>query len=343
MQSLASSLCSISELDIRIYYFDMLADPMVTFGVPVERIAIRNFHFDDFDIIHTNGIRPDLFAWINRKKIKCHISTIHNFVFEDLEYTYSRFISLLFGNIWLKSWKRADKLVCVSKELKSYYLNWFASSKLEVVLNGIPEINEHTEPDQDFLEVIKRFRSEKLKIIGTAGVLTKRKGLEQVVALMTEVIDIALIIIGNGKELPALQKHAKELGVAGRCFFCGFRSNAVSYFKHFDLFIMPSRSEGFSLALVEAVQQKVPVVCSDISVFRELFSKEEVTFFKLDDFDSLSKALRMALEDGLKKTESAYSRYQNTYTDKLMASNYLKFYKSLLLISGEQSKHLVHY
>jgi glycosyltransferase involved in cell wall biosynthesis len=91
---------------------------------------------------------------------------------------------------------------------------------------------------------------------------------------------------------------------------------------------MPSRSEGFGLALVEAVQQKVPVVCSDLAVFSELFSSEEVTFFKLDNQYSLQEAVKEALINGSEKTGLAYSRYQNSYTDKIMAENYLKLYLS---------------
>ena len=77
---------------------------------------------------------------------------------------------------------------------------------------------------------------------------------------------------------------------------------------------MPSRSEGFGLALIEAVQQKIPVICSDIDVFKELFTDDEVTFFKLEDHGSLSEAVKTAIETGLKKTENAYERYPKNYT-----------------------------
>ena len=93
---------------------------------------------------------------------------------------------------------------------------------------------------------------------------------------------------------------------------------------------MPSRSEGFGLALIEAVQQKVAVICSDIAVFRELFSSDEVTFFRLEDRNSLIEALSEALKTGKNKTESAYVRYLNNYTDVLMANRYYEIYCSAL-------------
>ncbi|MDO9580630.1 MAG: glycosyl transferase, partial [Bacteroidales bacterium] len=85
--------------------------------------------------------------------------------------------------------------------------------------------------------------------------------------------------------------------------------------------------EGFGLALVEAVQQRVPVICSDIEVFKELFDEEEVTFFRLNDTISLIQALNKSQKTGNVKAELAYKRYLNNYTDKLMAKRYYELYR----------------
>src|SRR5665647_3488542 len=205
MQDLVNTLYDNEDFSVKVFYLDSKVDRNVRMSVPVERFNTKKFSFTDFDIVHTNGFRPDLLAFLNRNRIKYHISTIHNFVFEDLEFTYNKFISCLIGNIWLFLWKRADKLVCVSNTLKTHYL------------------------------------------------------------------------------------------------------------KYFDFFIMPSRSEGFGLALIEAIQQKIPVICSDVAVFRELFHEDEVTFFKSEDLPSLVSALSTAEETGKSKTDLAFTRYLNNY------------------------------
>src|ERR1035437_2576518 len=286
IQNLVNALSKIDELIVTVFYLHKNVDQRINMAVSVERLEHRNFCFAEYDIIHTNGIRPDLFAYLNRKKIKYHISTIHNFVFDDLTFTYNRLISWLFGNFWLILWRRADKLVCVSKAMKNYYARWFPITRLEMIYNGIPE------PDFSFVP------------------------------------DYDVVIIGDGKELPNLMQLSKKLKITDRCLFCGFRINAVNYLKHFDFYIMPSRSEGFGLALIEAVQQKIPVICSDIEVFEELLTNEEVTFFKPGDLTSLSEALKMADRTGIKKTDLAYTRYLNNYTDKLMAKRYFELYQS---------------
>jgi len=330
MQALANSLSIIEGLKVKIFYFDKKIDTQLKFSVPFERIGYCNFNFRDFDIIHTNGIRPDFFAWKNRKKIKYHISTIHNFVFEDLAYTYNKFISLIFGNIWFLIWGRADKLVCVSKTMKDYYSKRFSSSKLEVVYNGIVGIDISLEPDKEILKVINQFRSKGLKVIGSIGILTKRKGFEQILNLIKNHKEYALIVIGAGKELVNLKKLARKNKIFDQCLFCGFISNAVKYFNHFDYIIIPSRSEGFGLVLIEAVQQKVPVICSDIEVFKELFDMKEVTFFKLDELHSLLEALKVSSETGKEKVDIAFSKYLNNYTNVLMAKQYFELYQTAL-------------
>jgi glycosyltransferase involved in cell wall biosynthesis len=121
---------------------------------------------------------------------------------------------------------------------------------------------------------------------------------------------------------------SEKLKISDRCLFCGFRSNASVYLRYFDIFVMPSRSEGFGLALIEAIQQKIPVICSDISVFKELFSDNEVTFFELGDQGSLADAIKTVTETGHNKAELAYAKYLNHYTSSIMAKNYYELYKS---------------
>lgn len=328
MQNLVNSLYDDKVFSITVFYLDSKVASNVRMSVPVKQLKREKFQFNDFDIIHTNGIRPDLFAYQNRKKIKYHISTIHNFVFEDLGFTYNKLISFLIGNMWLLLWKRADKLVCVSNSMKTHYSKWFSSSKLEVIYNGIAEIDKNHVTDNDVIRTIKKFKSRELKVVGTAGILTRRKGFEQILHLVSADKSLAAVIIGEGKELSNLRHLSEALNISERCEFCGFRSNAVVYFKYFDLFIMPSKSEGFGLALIEAVQQRVRVICSDIGVFRELFTGDEVTFFKSGNQTDLSSAFRIASETGKTKTEEAYIRYVNNYTAALMARQYSEVYCS---------------
>ena len=328
VEYLVNALKNEQDLQITVFYLDDFVKPDVTLTVKTEKFRKKSFCFADFDLVQTNGIRSDLIAFLNRRKIHYHISTIHNFVFEDLYYSYNRLISWIFGFLWLILWYRSDKLVCLTSAMKNYYERWFSSSRLEVINNGIPEFMDTQVADNDIVNVISSFRASGLKIIGTACVLTKRKGIDQVLRLVAAKPDYAFVVIGDGKELTNLKRMTQRLQIFNRCFFSGFRSNAATYFPYFDFVILSSRSEGFGLALIEAVQKRVPVICSDINVFQELFTEEEVTFFRLDDQHSLMNAIDSATKIGRQKTEKAYARYQTHYTDIIMAKGYKSLYQS---------------
>ena len=301
MKTLVNSLKEYPGLNVEVFYLDKNIDKKVGMEVPVKRMKVRTFHFEDYDIIHTNGIRPDLIAFLYRRRIKYHITTIHNFVFDDLRYTYNRFISFIFGYLWLIVWSRADKLVCISETMRSYYKKWYSPNKLEVIHNGISPEKSPNVLDEEVVNIIKSFKLRGLKVIGTASILTGRKGVEQILHLIASQLEYAAVIIGDGKEKSNLENLSRRLLISDRCFFSGFCNNAKNYFHLFDIFIMPSRSEGFGLALIEAVQQKVPVICSDIEVFKELFNNDEVTFFRLDNKNSMIDALKRSVNPDQRK------------------------------------------
>jgi glycosyltransferase involved in cell wall biosynthesis len=327
--TLANELAEFSDVKINLFYLDRLRDNSIKIKVPVDRLKIKSFRFEDYDIIHTNGLRPDLIGFFYRKRIKYHISTIHNYVFEDLGFTYNYLAAYFIGFLWIMFWKRADKLVCVSQSLEKYYTRWFDRNMLMHIYNSVPERVQIENLNNNIVLAIKGLREKGLKVIGSAAVLNRRKGLDQVLNLLANEPDYGYVLFGEGKELAKLIDLSQRLKVKDRFLFFGFQVDAIKYFRLFDVFIMPSRSEGFGLSLVEAVSEKVPVICSDIKVFNEIFSEEQVTFFHLDHIDSLSKALRIIESSGSEKVDKAYNRYIKEFKPEIMAKRYWDIYHNV--------------
>lgn len=327
--ALVNRLYKRNDITIEIFYLNRKVDPEANILSPIKRFNYRSFRFDKYDVIHTNGIRPDLIAFLNRRKIRYHVSTMHNIIIDDLTYTYNKYISSLFGRIWIKSLKNADKLICVSDFVKEYYKRWFHEERLLTIHNGMPEQNYLLPANDDIVKMTEVFRTRGLKVAGTASILTRRKGIHQVLLSIAETKDMGFIIIGDGKESKDLISISEQLGISDLCYFSGFRSHARRYFKYFDVFVFPSYTEGFGLSLLEAVIAKIPIVCSDIPVFRELYNSDEVTYFRLNDPGSLSEALREAFVQGSNKAELAYKRYNKKYTDHLMAQKHYELYNSV--------------
>lgn len=93
--------------------------------------------------------------------------------------------------------------------------------------------------------------------------------------------------------------------------------------------MIPSYSEGFSLALLESGTIGSSVVCSDIPAFNLPFSENEVSFFKLNDIKSLEIAVDEALKFKEEKKVVLKKRIRETYSEEMMFQKYEKLYNKL--------------
>ncbi|MEJ2374255.1 MAG: glycosyltransferase [Pseudolabrys sp.] len=72
-----------------------------------------------------------------------------------------------------------------------------------------------------------------------------------------------LVIVGEGPERPALEALARELSIAERVLMAGFAADPTAWYAHGDLFVLPSRWEGFGHVIVEAMACGLPVIAFD--------------------------------------------------------------------------------
>lgn len=116
-------------------------------------------------------------------------------------------------------------------------------------------------------------------IIGTVGSLTECKGhanLLKAVSLTKERLpQIKCIIVGDGKLNESLKNLAEKLNIEQKIVFTGFRKDASSIMALFDVFVLPSLSEGFSNVTLEAMALGKSVVASDVGGLKDLVRDRE--------------------------------------------------------------------
>jgi len=97
-----------------------------------------------------------------------------------------------------------------------------------------------------------------------AGRFVPQKGFDLLLPAFAQVAarhpDVTLHLLGQGPDRAALERRARELGVAGRVVFEGFQDNPFPWFRHADLFVLPSRYEGFPNVVLEVLSLGTPVV-----------------------------------------------------------------------------------
>lgn len=132
----------------------------------------------------------------------------------------------------------------------------------------------------------------------------KYKGVETVLQALPKLLriipDTYYVIVGDGDDRPQLECLAREMGLDNHVIFAGqkFGSDLLSYYKACDVYVMPSRAEGFGVVFLEAMAMGKPVIGGNHGGTPEVVL-DGVTGFLVNhgDVDTLADRLILLLND----------------------------------------------
>ena len=141
--------------------------------------------------------------------------------------------------------------------------------KARVVANGVVMDNiapRHLDAKKALLTQLGRPTSA--VVLGTVGRLSPVKDhgslLLAVRCLRDQGQAVELVVVGDGETRVALQAQAHSLGLTDNVHFLGMRQDVAQLLAAFDVFVLSSISEGYSLALVEAAAAALPIVATKV-------------------------------------------------------------------------------
>ena len=178
-----------------------------------------------------------------------------------------------------KTIEMCDKISVVSyseqKEISLFY--GAPPSKFTVIPPGVDlEIFKPCVRNEDLL--LKLGLNNDSKIVLTAGRLTPQKNIEMLIRAFSLIEDknSYLIIIGDGWQRPYLEKLADSTGKRNRIKFLGFRQDIEKFFSIADVFVLPSKYEGFGIVFLEAMASGVPCIGLKSDFPRVTVATEEI-------------------------------------------------------------------
>jgi glycosyltransferase involved in cell wall biosynthesis len=323
---------------------DLFVEKMTEKGIKVEVFKMNNKHFnpdliprlinkinqEKYDIVHTHLIHADLYGMIAAKMagVKVIVSTRHNDNLFRRQFPWNLLINF--------NTKLADNLICISESLKQFTIKYEGTpkDKISVIYYGFNPQNKQFDSSWK-----KQFNwDEETKIIGIVARLIEQKGHSTLLKAMSQILpqfpNTKLVIIGDGILRQSLEEYSEKLGINSQVNFLGYHQNAAEMMGGFDIFIHPSRWEGFGLVFLEAMAAKLPIIATNVSAIPEIVEQEKTGLLVPKDDDiALANAICQLLSNpDLAKNmgENGRKRLEKYFTVDVMAQKTANLYDQLL-------------
>jgi glycosyltransferase involved in cell wall biosynthesis len=217
------------------------------------RRIVRNGRFD---IVHTYLFWSDVLGVAGAKLAGCR----RIIVSRRALHSWAHSKSALFHGLEQLSNVMADELIAnsraVLRDVEEHEKHLPAIRT--VIYNGI-DIEEY--------RPARRTADGRLRLV-TVGALAPRKGqeyaIEALAMLERQGIDATLDLVGSGPDEARLRRNVAAAGLDGRVNFAGEQVDPRPYLARADIFVLPSRQEGFSNAILEAMASGLPVVATSV-------------------------------------------------------------------------------
>jgi N-acetyl-alpha-D-glucosaminyl L-malate synthase BshA len=228
----------------------------------------------------------------------------------------------------------SDAVTAVSESLKQDTLNNFHIQKDIYVIPNFIDFSRFTKQKKEHFKKAIAPLNEKI-LVHTSN-FRKVKRVDDVVkifALIADKIPSKLLLIGDGPERTNIELLCRETGVCDRITFLGKQEQIEEILSVCDLFLLPSETESFGLAALEAMACEVPVISTNTGGIPEV-NIEGVTGLLSDvgDIESMAKNALYILSDDsiLRKFKSnALKQAQSFHIDKILPM-YEHVYRNLM-------------
>lgn len=233
----------------------------------IESLCISRYTNDfaeknGFDVIHSHGYKFNILFGLmpKRDRSKRYCATVHGYV------SAPKFSKMaLYQSLDKYSLKKLNKIFLVSKHMESLpNIKELAAEKYSVIENGIGAYV----PRCTIEKRLMTFLQNKTTRLMAVGRLAVEKNFDTLIEALPKLIEndqhTALVIFGAGSEEFRLREKITKLALTEHVLLFGFVESLVGYFSHFDVFVMPSITEGTPIALLEAMQARVPCVVTDV-------------------------------------------------------------------------------
>ena len=288
-----------------LFYHEVAVSKYPLFEYPPYELALASrlvdvVRFEKLDILHVHYAIPHASAAFMAKQILMTygiyipvVTTLHgtDITLVGKDRTYSPVVTF--------SINKSDGVTAVSENLRQETFEFFEIENEIRVIPNFVDLNRFSLKAKDHFKKAIAPAGEKI-LVHTSN-FRKVKRTTDVVRMFAKVVEkipSKLLMVGDGEQRSDCEQLARDLGINDNVRFLGKQDAIEEILSVSDLFLMPSQSESFGLAALEAMACKVPVISSNAGGLPELNVDGVTGFLKeIGDVDGMAESAIFILED----------------------------------------------
>ena len=331
-----------------LYYHEVSVSQYPLFDYAPYELALSSkmvdvVRFEKLDILHVHYAIPHASAAFMAKQILATYN-IHIPVVTTLHGTDITLVGrdVTFKPVVTFSINQSDGVTAVSEDLrKSTYDHFEIKKDIRVIPNFIDHVRFSLKPKDHFKKAIAPMGEHILTHTSNFRKVKRTQDVMHIFKTVLEKVPAKLLMVGDGPERVNCEQLCRSLGICEHVRFLGKQEAVEEILSVSDLFLMPSASESFGLAALEAMACKVPVVSSNTGGLPEL-NIDGVTGFldAVGDVESMAQHAIHILEDDARLAlfkENALKRAYEFDLNRILPM-YEAFYNEVIELSRGKSE-----
>ncbi|HET8574371.1 MAG TPA: N-acetyl-alpha-D-glucosaminyl L-malate synthase BshA [Edaphocola sp.] len=327
-----------------IYYHEVSVPKYPLFEFPPYETALSSALVNvvlnnDLDILHVHYAIPHASsAYFTRQMLRKmgkdipFITTLHgtDITLVGKDATYAHVVTF--------SINESDAITAVSESLKQDTIKSFPIEKEIHVIPNFVDAKRFYKSNKEHFKKMLAPRGE--RILAHVSNFRKVKRVEDVIKMFQKVheqIPCRLLMIGDGPERQQVEDLCHKLGICSDIRFLGKQEQMEEILSIADLFVLPSQSESFGLAALEAMACGVPVISTNVGGLPEININGETGFLSpLGDVEDMAKnALTILKDDAALKS---FKKAAITNSKRFSIEKIVPMYEQLYLQVAQASK-----
>lgn len=331
----------LSHIDEHVFYHEVNVTSYPLFKYPPYSLALTSkmvdaVRYEELDLLHVHYAIPHAASAVMAKDILRR----HNLRVPVVTTLHGTDITLVgqdrsYAPVVAYSIDESDGVTAVSDYLRNETLNHFDVNQDIRVIPNFVDTDRFYRQEKDHFKRVLCPNGEKV-IVHISNFREVKRATDVVrtfANLHREELPVKLLMVGDGPDRSNAEQLARELGAYRDVRFLGKQEPVEEILSIADVFMIPSGSETFGLAALEAMACRVPVVSSDIGGLPELNIDGETGFLcELGDVDAYTDCIRRLLTDEElhdRLAENAYKRAVNKFSMDQIVPEYESFYEEV--------------